>query len=46
MRQLSEYPQIHSRSYVPLNLVMVIDIFHFSQKKLIMYLATDWLLHI
>ena len=34
MRQLSEYPQIHSLCYVPLNLVMIIDIFCFSQKKL------------
>ena len=34
MRQLNEYPQLHSLCYVPLNLVMIIDIFHFSQKKL------------
>ena len=34
MRQLSEYPQIHSLCYIPLNLVMIIDIFCFSQKKL------------
>ena len=34
MRQLTEYPQLHSLCYVPLNLVMIIDIFHFSQKKL------------
>ena len=34
MRQLSGYPQIHSLCYVPLNLVMIIDIFCFSQKKL------------
>ena len=34
MRQLTEYPQLHSLCYVPLNLVMIIDIFRFSQKKL------------
>ena len=34
MRQLTEYPQLHSLCYVPLNLVMIIDIFCFSQKKL------------
>ena len=34
MRQLIEYPQLHSLCYVPLNLVMIIDIFRFSQKKL------------
>ena len=34
MRQLTEYPQLLSLCYVPLNLVMIIDIFRFSQKKL------------
>ena len=34
MRQLTEYPQLHSLCYVPLNLVMIMDIFRFSQKKL------------
>ena len=34
MRQLTEYPQLHSLCYVPLNLVMIIDIFRFSQNKL------------
>ena len=34
MRQLTEYPQLHSLCYVPLNLVMIIDIFRFSRKKL------------
>ena len=34
MRQLTEYPQLHSLCYVPLNLVMITDIFCFSQKNL------------
>ena len=34
MRQLNEYPQLHSLCYVPLNLVMIINIFRYSQKKL------------
>ena len=34
MRQLTEYPQLHSLCYVPLNLVMIINIFRFSKKKL------------
>ena len=34
MRQLTEYPQLHSLCYVPLNLVMIIDIFRFSKKEL------------
>ena len=33
MRQLNEYPQLHSLCYVPLNLVMIIDIFHFSKQN-------------
>ena len=34
MKQLTEYPQLRSLCYVPLNLVMIVDIFRFSQKKL------------
>ena len=34
MRQLTEYPQLHSLCYVPLNLVMIVNIFRYSQKKL------------
>ena len=34
MRQLTEYPQLHSLCYIPLNLVMIIDIFHFSKNIL------------
>ena len=34
MRQLTEYPQLHSLCYVPLNLVMIIDIFRFSKNEL------------
>ena len=34
MRQLTEYPQLHSLCYVALNLVMIIDIFRFSKNKL------------
>ena len=34
VRQLTEYPQLHSLCYVPLNLVMIVNIFRYSQKKL------------
>ena len=34
LRQLDEYPQLHSLCYIPLNLVMLVDIFHCSEKKL------------
>ena len=34
MRQLTDYPHFHSLCFVPLNLVMISDVFHFSQKKL------------
>ena len=34
LRQLDEYPQLHSLCYVPMNLVMLVDIFHCSEKKL------------
>ena len=32
--QLDEYPQLHSLCYVPLHLLMVVDIFHYSEKRL------------
>ena len=32
--QLDEYPQLHSLCYIPMNLVMLVDIFHCSEKKL------------
>ena len=32
--QLDEYPQFHSLCYVPMNLVMIVDIFQCSEKKL------------
>ena len=32
--QLDKYPQLHSLCYIPMNLVMLIDIFHCSEKKL------------
>ena len=34
MKQVTEYPQLHSLCYIPLNLVMIIDIFYFSKNKL------------
>ena len=34
LRQLYEYPQLHSLCYIPMNLVMLVDIFHCSEKKL------------
>ena len=34
MRQLQEYPHLESLSYVPMNLVMIVDIFECSEKKL------------
>ena len=34
LQQLDEYPQLHSLCYVPLHLLMVIDIFHYSEKRL------------
>ena len=34
LRQLNEYPQLHSLCYVPMNLVMIVDIFNCSDKKL------------
>ena len=32
--QLDEYPQLHSLCYIPMNLVMIVDIFQCSEKKL------------
>ena len=34
LRQLDEYPQLHSLCYVPMNLVMIVDIFNCNEKKL------------
>ena len=34
MRQLVEYPQLHSLCYVPMHLLMIVDIFQYSEKKL------------
>ena len=34
LRQLDEYPQLHSLCYIPINLVMLVDIFQCSEKKL------------
>ena len=34
LRQLDEYPQLHSLCYIPMNLVMIVDIFQCSAKKL------------
>ena len=32
---LDEYPQLHSLCYVPMHLLMVVDIFQYSEKKLL-----------
>ena len=34
LQQLDEYPHLHSLCYVPMNLVMIVDIFHCSKQKL------------
>ena len=34
LRQLNEYPQLHSLCYIPMNLVMIVDIFQCSEMKL------------
>ena len=34
IRQLDEYPQLRSLCYIPMNLVMIVDIFQCSEKKL------------
>ena len=34
LRQLNEYPQLHSLCYIPMNLVMIVDVFQCSEKKL------------
>ena len=34
LKQLDEYPQLHSLCYVPMHLLMLVDIFQYSEKKL------------
>ena len=34
LKQLNEYPQLHSLCYVPINLVMIVDIFQCNEKRL------------
>ena len=34
VRQLDEYPQLHSLCYIPMNLVMIVDIFQCSENEL------------
>ena len=34
LQQLDEYPQLHSLCYVPMHLLMVVDIFYYNEKKL------------
>ena len=34
LQQLDEYPNLHSLCYVPMNLVMIVDIFQCNKKKL------------
>ena len=34
LQQLDEYPHLHSLCYVPMNLVMIVDIFYCSKNKL------------
>ena len=34
LRQLNDYPQLHSLCYIPLNLVILLDVFNCSEKKL------------
>ena len=34
LEQLDEYPQLHSFCYIPMNLVMLADIFHCSERRL------------
>jgi len=34
LQQLDKYPQLHSLCYIPMNLVMMIDIFNCNEKKL------------
>ena len=41
LRQLDEYPELHSLCYIPLNLVMLLDVFNCSEKKLPCTL-TEW----
>ena len=35
LQQLDKYPQLHSLFYIPMNLVMMVDIFQCSEKKLL-----------
>ena len=34
LRQLNDYPQLHSLCYIPLNLVILLDVFNCSEKRL------------
>ena len=34
LQQLDKFPQLHSLCYIPMNLVMIVDIFQCSEKKL------------
>ena len=34
LQQLDEYPQLHNLCYVPMHLLMVVDIFQYNEKKL------------
>ena len=34
LRQLNDYPQLHSLCYIPLNLVILLDVYNCSKKKL------------
>ena len=34
LRQLDDYPQLHSLCYIPLNLVILLDVFNCSEQKL------------
>ena len=34
LQQLGDYPHLYSLCYVPLNMVMIVDIFQYSKKKL------------
>ena len=34
LQQLDEYPQLHSLCYIPMNLVMIVDIFQSNENKL------------
>ena len=34
LQQLDDYPQLYSLCYIPMNLIMMVDIFNYSEKKL------------